>query len=211
MLLAEPTAMGAGVILWGDARDLTSLHGTITRIAGAAPPHLSDVIVALAYDVRHASEGIREKKSFGDVAYLGTRVVWPRVLMQAVLLRQYAAFVDTSREDQSNLFRLEHALRQALRDYDAADGNACAQWLERPLCVSRDYLASFVDHVATLYVAEEPGGNVRFGRLPAILRGMNELSSAYRAYRRVMESMAAERGCDAQDLHAREDCPEFTW
>jgi hypothetical protein len=52
MLLAEPTVMGAGVILCGDAHDLTSLHGTVTRIAGAAPPHLGDVIVALAFDVR---------------------------------------------------------------------------------------------------------------------------------------------------------------
>lgn len=208
MLLAEPTAMGAGVILWGDARDLASLHGTIVRIAGAAPPHLGDVIVALAYDIRHASEGIREKKSFGDVVYLGARAVWPRVLMQAALLRQYAAFVDTSREDQSNLFRLEHALRRALRDYDAVDGNACAEWLERPLCVSRDYLVSFVDQASAVYVAQEWG---RFGRLPALLRGMNELSGDYRAFRQRMTAMAAERGCDPHDLHAPQDCGDFAW
>jgi hypothetical protein len=210
MLLAEPTAMGAGVILWGDARDLSSLHGTIVRIAEAAPPHLADVIVALAYDVRHASEEIREKKSFGDVVYLGARAVWPRVLMQAVLLRQFAAFVDTSREDQSNLFRLEHALRQALRDYDAADGNACAEWLERPLCVSRDYLAAFVDHISIVYVAGEPG-KTRFRRLPLILRCMNELSRVYRAYRQRMADLAAERGCDPHDLHAPRDWGEFAW
>jgi hypothetical protein len=167
--------------------------------------------VALACDVRHASEGIREKKSFDDVVYLGARAVWPRVLMQAALLRQYAAFVDTSREDQSNLFRLEHALRQALRDYDAADGNACAEWLERPLCVSRDYLVSFVDHATTLYAAEQPGGKTRFRRLPAILRGMNELSREYRAYRQRMAAMAAERGCDPHDLHAPQDCAELAW
>jgi hypothetical protein len=70
MLPAEPTAMGAGVILWGDARDPASLHGTMVRMAGAAPPHFGGVMMAPAYDVRHASEGIREKKSFGDVVSL---------------------------------------------------------------------------------------------------------------------------------------------
>ena len=62
MLLAEPTKHGAGIFLYGDYRDLESLHDTIHYLSDGIPlgGEFDDLVLELAYDVRKAMEDQRE-------------------------------------------------------------------------------------------------------------------------------------------------------
>lgn len=216
MLFAEATPMGAGVTLWGDYHDLRSLYDTVGRMVDVAPENIGDFIVGLNYDIRHTYEHQREEKAFGHdeidkVTYLGEKILWPHILAQAALIRYYAAFIDTPKEDQANIFRLEHALGQALRSYDAEVGDACAEWLFRPLQLSKDYLIDFLDEITYRFVADGPAGKRRFKKLPAVLRSISEFSPEYRAFKSELEEIAKERGCEPHDLQSHTEFPDFKW
>lgn len=216
MFFAEATPFGAGVTLWGDYHDLRSLYDTVGRAVDAAPGNMGDFIVALNYDIRHAYEQQREEKQFGHddldrVTYRGVKIFWTHVLVQTALVRYYAGFVDTSKEDQSNIFRLEHALAQALRNYDAEVGEACVEWLSRPLYLSKEFLTEFLDEVTYKYIVDGPAGKRRFKKLPHVLRSVSELSPEYRAFKSELQKIAKEKGCDPHDLRSQTEYPEFKW
>lgn len=215
MILAEPTPLGAGVTIWGDYHDLRSLYDTVSRIADAAPGTLGDFMYGLSYDIRHAYEHQREEKAFGHddldkVTYLGERILWPHILAQVSLVRSYAAFVNTSKEDQANIYRLEHVLEHALREYDADVGEACVEWLAVPFHASSHYLPEFFGELAHRYV-DGPAGKRRFKRLPAVLRSMSEASPEYRAFEAELERIAKDHGCEPHELSGNTDFPEFKW
>jgi hypothetical protein len=215
MIFAEATPFGAGVILWGDYNDLRSLYDTVSRIADAAPDAVGDFMYGLSYNIRHAYEHQREEKVFGrddidKVMYLGERILWPHVLAQVSLVRYHAAFVNTSKEDQANIYRLEHALEQALRNYDAEIGETCAEWLATPFHASQQYLAEYFDELAHRYV-DGPAGKRRFKKLPAVLRSMSEVSPEYRAFKTELEKIAKEHGCEVDELSSLTEFPEFRW
>jgi hypothetical protein len=216
MLFAEATPMGAGVTLWGDYLDLRSLYDTVGRMVDVAPGNIGDFIVALNYDIRHAYEHQRDEKTFGHdeiakVTYLGEKILWPHVLVQASLVRYYAAFIDTTKEDQANIFRLEHALEQALRNYDAEVGETCAEWLATPLHLPNDYLTEFFDEATYRFIADGPGGKRRFKKLPSVLRSISEFSPEYRTFKSELEKIATEKGGDLHDLRSSTEFPEFEW
>lgn len=216
MILAQPTPRGAGVLLWGDCNDLRSLYGTVGRAVDAAPEPIGDYLVGLNYDLRHAYEGQREEKRFGvdepdSATYRGERILWPTVLMQTALVRYYAAFFASTKEDQANIFRLEHALSEALRAYDPGVGSVCVDWMSRPRYLSNGYLMQYLDEVAHNFVISGPGGKRRFRKLPAVLASLDELSPEYRAYRQELERTAKEQGCSPHDLHAEFAEDDIDW
>lgn len=215
MLFAEPTPMGAGIILWGDYNDLRSLYDTVERASDAAPPNLSDFLVALNYDIRHAYEHRREEKAFGrdeidQTKYLGERILWPYALVQASLVRYFAGFFNTTREDQANIYRLEYALEQALLGFDAEVGAVCVEWLARPLHLSKDYLTEFIDEVTHQYLMGK-GGKSRFKKLPDALRRIHQLSPEYRSFKSQIETIATKRGVSPHEVKSQDDLPKFKW
>lgn len=69
-------------------------------------------MLALAYDVRKAYEGARERKRIGHqrldwVKYYSVNILWPYFLPQAALIRHFAAYIPTSHRDQACLYLLE--------------------------------------------------------------------------------------------------------
>lgn len=217
MIFAEPTPFGAGLTLWGDYHDFRSLYQTIDKAVAAAPHSIGDFIVALNYDVRHAYEGQREEKRFGrdeldSVTYRGEKILWPEIMFQTRLVRAYLAYTPTTSEDQSNVFRLEYAVGQALRSFDATTGGICAEWLEHPVTLPTDYLTEFIGEATLRYVMEAKSGKQRFRRLPATLSSLLPVSVEYRDFAAQMRKLAEEEGCDPGQLRSEpEEWPEFKW
>src|SRR5687767_1637167 len=133
MLIAEPTPKGAGLLLWGDLLDLSSLHETIHTLANSAVFGLpiAEFMLGMAYDLRKSYEGQREEKSFsckaapGCVAYKGERILWPTFLVQLAMLRHSASLHPTTRLMQAHLYQLEACAEKALLEYHPETGRKC--------------------------------------------------------------------------------------
>ena len=82
MLFGEATKKGAGIILWGDYHDLKNLYETVWKLSKSIGPEgsISDFVLGLCYDIRHAYQGDREINEFGideldKVKYYGVKIL----------------------------------------------------------------------------------------------------------------------------------------
>lgn len=217
MLTGQPTRYGAGIALFGDPTDLAQLRDTLYDLADEETlgPEVAGLLLALAYDVRHALMGDRLEQEFGisdmmRVIYRGVQVLWPYFLVQVGLLRHAASFRPTTAANQADLYRLEAVARDALLAYDGSVGLACWDLVLPVGRLAPDYLVSFVEVQARAYV-RGPGGKQRFRRLPTILEGLLAMRSDYCGYRAEVESLAERHGCRAQDMGPAGDFPDFRW
>jgi len=217
MLLTIPTKYAAGITLWGDYRDLESLHETIHGLVEGAPSddNIKDTVLGLAYDVRHAHQRDREEETFGHneydrVTYRGVKILWPVVLFQTNALRYFAAFQPTTKEQQSNLYRLESCLAKSLIEVDGQTGAECVEWLNAPLPLSSDYYCQYLTEASKKYI-ECAIGKARFKKLPVILRSLNPLSPEYKKFAAYLEVTAKARGCSPHELADFSEGPEIRW
>lgn len=218
MLLALPTEYGAGVSLWGDYKDLTSLHETIHSVVENSPINngLQETVLGLAYDIRHAYQGDREERSFGHdeydtIKYRGERILWPVVLFQVKLLRYCATFKPTTKDQQANLYRLESCIENALLEYDDNSGRRCVEWLNSPpLFATQNYISNYVVEIAYKYI-QLPSGKSRFSELPELLSQFSPISEEYRAFEKYIKEIAKEKRCDPDDLQDLREWPDFEW
>lgn len=112
----------AGLVLWGDIYELKALWSFIHRvIEESALLEIEDPLLSgLAYEVRHAFDGMRHKGTrewYGDdpTPIYGFDCLWPNMLIQMGLLRAGLAFMSTvSRNDQAVLYQLEHTVLNGL-------------------------------------------------------------------------------------------------
>ena len=218
MLIARPTQHGAGLTLYGDYWDLENLHRTIHDLAAGSPlkGDLQDYLLGLAYDVRHAFQRDREEESFGRdeydrVIYRGVKILWPVILFQTALLRWSAAYQSTGKEQQANLYRLEHCAESALNEYDASIARECVGWLDSFCGVPDDYLVTYVTEVCYRYVFTGAAGKTRFKRLPAALHSLRPFSKEYEEYKGNIAVVAKEKGCEPHELRLRREWPAFKW
>lgn len=112
----------AGLVLWGDIYELKALWTFIHRvIEESALLKIEDPLLSgLAYEVRHAFDGMRQKgtrKWYGDdpTPIYGFDCLWPNMLIQMGLLRAGLAFMPTvTRKDQAVMCQLEHTVLDGL-------------------------------------------------------------------------------------------------
>lgn len=112
----------AGVVLWGDIYELKALWTFIHRVIDeSALLKIEDPLLSgLAYEVRHAFDGMRGKdtrKWYGDdpTPIYGFDCIWPNLLIQMGLLRAGLAFMPTvTRNDQAVMYQLEHTVLDGL-------------------------------------------------------------------------------------------------
>jgi hypothetical protein len=114
MLTSSPTKHGSGITLYGDAHDLRAVNETIHKVANErhVEEKFGNFMLGLAYDVRKAYEGARERKQIGirgldAVKYFSVNILWPHFLPQVALIRHFAAYYPTSHRDQACLYLLE--------------------------------------------------------------------------------------------------------
>lgn len=218
MLISKPTKYGAGIAVYGDYWDLHSLYQTIHELSAGSPlkGEMGDFLLGLAYEIRHAYQRDREEESFGNdeydlVKYRGVKVLWPIFLFQAALLRWSAAFQSTTKDQQANLYRLEHCAESALTEYDPSVGQECMKWLGSFSGVSTNYLPIYVSDVCYRYVFTGTAGKSRFNRLPAVLYSLQELSKEYNKFKSRLESVAKKKSCESHELYDMREWPEFKW
>jgi len=125
MLYADNTKHGGGITLWGDVWDLRQAQQVIYDLAGEQCPlwrgEQSNIVLGLAYDIRHAHEGQRKKDTQilfeEEKAIYGVDVLWPTVLLQLALMRRAAGFMPTDAYTQATLYALEACVHSALRAF----------------------------------------------------------------------------------------------
>lgn len=219
MIISKPTRYGAGPAIFGDYWDLNSVHETIHNLATGKSlkgTPVSEFVLALAYDIRHAYQGDRERKRFGfddldTVEYRGVKVFWTVIIPQLGLLRWAAGFHATSKKDQANLFMLEWCVENALEEYDRQTGKMAFDLVTIFQGMGSNYYTQFIDEVTRRYLFEGRPGKARFRRLPEMLRKMSPISEGYRQFAAFLEGKARERGCSPHELSDKSDWPEFKW
>jgi hypothetical protein len=203
----------------GDYWDLRSVHETIHKLAAGKPldgTGLSDFVLGLAYDIRHAYQGDREKERFGfddldTVEYRGVKVFWTVIIPQLGFLRWAAGFHATSKKDQANLFMLESCVESALEEYDREAGKMALDLVTVFQGMSPNYHTQYIHEVTRQYLCEGRSGKARFRILPEMLRRMSPISEEYRQFASFLEGKAKEKGCTPGELSDRSDWPEFKW
>lgn len=216
MLIGTPTKFGAGITLSGDFFDLAGLRETINDLVhdNTFACH-QEFTQALAYDIRHACQGDRDKKQFetpyGNFTYHSVNIVWPTFLVQVASIRSAAAYLPTTKEQQAHLFLLEHCATSALASLGDAVTEACSDWLSKPVSLPEDFLIDFVDYQSRVFVSSASTAKKRARLLPDIMLNINKFSAGYKAYETESNLLAKQQGCRPQDLHDFSDWPEFKW
>lgn len=218
MLFSKPTKYGAGIILYGDYWDLRNLHSTVHELADPdlINEKLSDFVLGLAYDLRHAYQRQREILNLAHykdqkVPYYGVRILWPIYLIQVGLLRCLAAFHPTKKSHQADLFRLEECTEDALESYDPIVGKWCVEWLSSFGGFPTQYNYDFIYSCSQEFVTRGKAGKARFKLLPDILRMISFDSSGYSSFTENLKSMVNQKGIKLNDSIDFEEWPEFRW
>ena len=219
MLIGTPTKYGAGMELMGDFWDLSNLHKTIHRIVSGSRMNqkVGDFILGLAYEIKYAYQGMREDRPMGTsvldtVNYKGVKLLWPWLLFQTALLRWSASFQPTTKEDQADLYRLEHCVERSLIMYEPQIARECMQWLSSFPGVPDDYLFEYATEVGYQYVFG--GGKVgksRFKKLPDALYALTILNPSYKQFEWYIAGLARQKGCRVEDLVDLSLWPNFKW
>ncbi len=221
MLISEPTKHAAGLIIYGDYLDLDSLHQTIHYLEKGIPLDagenmLSDFVLGLAYDVRHACQGDRFLKEFGDdeddtVTYFGFEALFPYILPQVGLMRWAASFHPTDRTHQADLFRIEECIRHALFSIDPVIGKEAFDWLASFSGFPENYYIQFFNELALEYVTRAKSPKTRFRYLPKLLYQMEPSSEKYRVFAEQLEIIAEKQNCNPHQLEDRREWGDFRW
>jgi hypothetical protein len=218
MLTSAPTKYGAGITFYGDFYDLSAVHETIHKIAGQSwvEEGFGDYMLGLAYEIRKALEGQREKRTFGmdaldKVKYRGCSILWPHVLTQIGMIRCFAAYRTTDHKDQACLYLLEDCAITSLLAFDGNVGKQCAEWLVRFRPFPNNYLFSFISNVCCRRFLFEVPEKQRFSELPNVLRMIDSFSEEYRSYAQQIAKASKKLKADPNNITSSEEWPPFRW
>ena len=113
----------AGLLLTGDYETLNSLRNVIFDVNERSPliANKEGAFLGLAYDVRKAYEGQRQKikppEGYPEIGpRFGVEILWPVLLWQCRTLRESMAFIDTSKRMQAHTYALEAVIEAALKE-----------------------------------------------------------------------------------------------
>ena len=220
MIIALPTEYGAGIEIFGDYWDLENACRTIHKLTGQYPfkeeDRIQDFAITLAYDLRKAYEKQREERTFGidsydTVVYRGVKILWPIFLFQLALLRWSASYNPTTKEDQSNLFRLEHCAEKALNEFDPVVAPKCISWLESFSGIPDSYLIQYTEEVCYKYKTTHGNEKGRFKKLPLILNSFKPFSEEYKKYENHLKKEAEKSGQNISEFIIDRPTKEFKW
>lgn len=217
MLVSRPTKFGAGITLGGDYLDLTSLHETIHTLASETGPlsaHHFEFALGLAYDLRKARQGERDRWPSDAEAYAGysaVNILWPVFLVQLGMLRSACAYMPTDRRVQAHLYALEACAADALTEFDPAVGAVCMRWLANFDLLHDSFLLEFVTQQTKEFLYGAVQGKARFRRLPRLLEEISPFSQAYKEFERATAKQAHAQGAKPQDMVDLSEWPDFKW
>ncbi|WP_201496049.1 DUF6904 family protein [Rubrivivax sp. A210] len=217
MLVSRPTKFGAGIMLGGDYLDLSSLHETVHALASETGPlsaHHYEFALGLAYDLRKAREGKRDRwpsdaETYAN--YSAVNILWPVFLVQLGMLRSACAYMPTDRRVQAHLYSLEACAAEALAEFDPAVGAMCMRWLANFNLLHDSFLLEFVTQQTREFLYGAGQGKARFRRLPRLLDEISPFSQAYQEFERTVAKQAHDQGAKPQDMTDLSEWPDFKW
>ena len=106
----------AGIMLLGDESDLSALWDVIHDVNQKSPliRDKEGVFLALAYDARKAFQA--QRHVYDHSPRYGVEMLWPVLLVQAKMLRESLAFLDSTKLQQAVTYSLEFVIESALVD-----------------------------------------------------------------------------------------------
>ncbi|CAM2198531.1 transposase (plasmid) [Paraburkholderia kururiensis] len=161
MLQFDLTKRHAGIVLWGDTWSLRAVHDLVHKVNEESPvvQNKEGFLLGLAYDVRKAYEGQREKavrEYFEDRCPIyGVQILWPVVIAQVALLRAGMAFIPTDRMDQSVMYELEHLVDRAVREATPAGADEILEQMKR-LGEAHAHVETVIDSRCGYFVSLPP-------------------------------------------------------
>lgn len=218
MLSGENTKNLAGLTLYGDYHDLKNLYNDVSEAMRSPVLNEDDRIInAFLYDIRHAYEGQRTLHTFHSdddlrkVEYYGVNILWPMFMFSVAFYRWSLSFIDSSKSQQANAFRLEQIAHSLLTSADYVTGRKCIEWLQYFSGFPKNYLSQYFDECSYKYILFSDKPKTRFSNLPSILRSTFPLSEEYTQFELILNQKAKERGCSPHVLTSLDDWPEFKW
>ena len=219
MLISRPTKKAAGIEIFGDFKDIESLHETVHFLCDSSilVPQMEDYVLGLAYEIRHCYQGDRLKEYFGEkgvdgAEYFGFRYLWPQFLVQLSLLRNVANSIKTNHEHQSNIFRLEHIALEALVKLDPKMASNIFALLPNLAELNhKNYLFQFIDYQTWEYVTDLKTKHDRLFDLEDLMNELLPSSEDYRDFRLGLVEEAKKKGCSPLEIDYAYEWPEFKW
>jgi len=218
MLMAAPTPKGAGIVMYGNAQDLTSVEGTIRKACQGMrlPEQTLLVPIGIANELGEAAAGRREHQRFGfdeydGVEYCAVKIPWPPVLFSVPFVRWSSLFGTVTAQDQANLFRLQWVVEEALREYDPKTGAECARLLRLDGGVPTTYLGGFIQHATATYLQAQKEGRAPLDQLPTIMRSFQGIVGPYKEYAKQVDEVAGRLGRNPSDVIIPVEMPPFEW
>jgi len=214
MLIGKPTKFAAGLQLLGDVNDLKSLHDTIHFLSGDECTPGNEIMLNLAYDVRKASYGQREKFTIQDEeniqTYYGFKIFWTFFIGAILLLRDRASYTTTGNEVQSNLYRLETILEKALTEYNFEIGSLIFYNLRFYKLVQLEYIDLLIQHISFANIQSE-NGIKRFKQLNEDLKLLSPFNKEHIEFKSQLEKEAKKRNCSLSALKMTFDYDKITF
>ncbi len=211
MLTGKITKNKMGITLMGDERDLESMHNTVHYLMDSfnAPEKEKNYILALAYDIRKAMEGMRiVYKKDGLKNYFGVNILWITYLYQIKYLRYAAGYVPTDKRIQSDLYRIEYLTEEAIKNEDPDVFSRMNEWFTTQFMLPGDFLMDYVLHLDyTLYkTASNPAD--RFKKLPGVIAELDLFSDMYKKYKDEVLDYAKKNNANPDEITHDYDFPD---
>jgi hypothetical protein len=202
MIFGKPLNDGSGINIIADYFDLLSLHDTIHYLIKEGY-HGEETLFSFANEIRKAKDNHRDKEFHNDegdlIIYKKVEMPWPIAIISTNLLREYAGYITTNREVQSNLYRLEYVVEKGLIDYNNKIGNILCKYLFRfPLP-----LADYLDHMVSYVVfknSKSGEGERRFSSLVDDMKLLNPLAPMHINFKLILEEEAKKINCSVKSL-----------
>lgn len=128
MLTYEGLKECGGIALFSDYLSLQRMWEIVHDVNNRSPiiRDKEGLFIGLAYDIRKAYEGQREKMEPSTLEpeigpRFGVKFLWPTLLIQCRQLRDSLAFIDHGKEHQAVTYELEFSIQQAVRREFKAD------------------------------------------------------------------------------------------
>jgi len=213
MIIAKATENHKGIYILGDYLDLENLHNAIHSISKEGIIG-EDIILSFAYDIRKAYYGNRsfEKISYGDATlkYMKVEIAWPIAIVTANLIREYAGFINTSKEVQANIYRLESALENVLESNAMHNASAIIKWINVYKIPLVDYLDQIVFYLTYKILKTDSNKNI-YSMLKNELELLNPISPKHQDFKATIEAEAKNLNCSTKDINIDFDKLGLRW
>ena len=214
MLIGRATKYGTGIEICGDYYDLNTLHEMIWTMADntreGSPANI--MILNFAYEIRKALENQREIVEMSEMAggeslqYKSCKLFWADFIVGVNLLREQASYLDTDKNQQSILYRLEYIGVKAMIEYDNKLGTELSKWITH-FTPYHDLPVNVIVPEIDVCQMNERNGKSRFKKLLDQMQLLNRFSPQGNLYMSELEKQAKELGCEISQLRL----PDEAW